>query len=620
MGWRYYTVTNTAEQLGSLGWGLDLSNALPGTEIALRRNAVPGQWNYRNDPYDYAGYSSLGYVDLSSTLGFLQQPNHPADIWYIGVYSPTGALGNFTLTGSQLTGPPVNFDGTGSTISVTNQPIGKFQYFTFTVPANALGWDLRLTNVTGNPQLYICRDQLPPGNGFGWYPGYSTSWPSDYSWTAGYDWTGDYYNPGNVYSYGQVLADGMNDPLTPGTYYVGVFDYTGATPLSYTLLSRGIGTGYTIPVTPIAFSNGVATVSSLVPREAAYYSVVVPTNESSWRVELDTNVGESLMLIQKDALPDSQSANGAAYSLTGGRVMQKAGNEQYLMMPNSGQSNIIAGNYYIAVVSQGVNPSSSTIGTGSSGFTLGSYGPITVTNLGVVDLSGVTDLVVTNPLSPAGQFSAYSFSVPANTLALQVSLTNTTGTPNMYLRADSQLPGGADGYGNDGGQGGTWSSSTLINIASPAATNYTLMVQAEHNGGDASFVVRVHAIGPTPVSFDGGSATIINQAVNVWQYFKIVVPANALGWDLRLTNVTGNPQLYICSSNPPPGNGFGWYPRYSTSWPSDYSWTAGYDWTGIITIPGMCIVMGRCLPMGWAIRFRRERIMLGCTITRGRRR
>jgi hypothetical protein len=204
--------------------------------------------------------------------------------------------------------------------------------------------------------LYICSQEPPPGNGFGWSPSYSTSWPTNYNWTAGYDWTGDYYNPGNVYSYGQVFADGMNNPLTPGTYYVGVFNYTGATPLSYTLLSRGIGTGYTIPVTPIAFSNGVAMVTGLPPREAAYYSVVVPSNTSSWKVRLNDDSGESMMLIQKDALPDSQANNGTAYSVSGGRVMQKAGNEQYLMIPGNGQSNITAGTYYLAVVSQGMKP------------------------------------------------------------------------------------------------------------------------------------------------------------------------------------------------------------------------------------------------------------------------
>ena len=50
-----------------------------------------------------------------------------------------------------------------------------WKYFTFTVPPNAFGWDLRLTNITsGDPYLTICRDRLPfdlgthDYNGNGW--------------------------------------------------------------------------------------------------------------------------------------------------------------------------------------------------------------------------------------------------------------------------------------------------------------------------------------------------------------------------------------------------------------------------------------------------------------------
>ena len=106
-----------------------------------------------------------GYSDLSSTLGFLQQPNHPADVWYIGVYSPFTALGSFVLTGSQVSAAPVGVDGAGSSTNITNQPSTEWNYFVFTVPSNTFGWDLRLTNVTsGDPKLYICRDQLPAFN------------------------------------------------------------------------------------------------------------------------------------------------------------------------------------------------------------------------------------------------------------------------------------------------------------------------------------------------------------------------------------------------------------------------------------------------------------------------
>ena len=585
VGWRYYTVVNTAEQLGSLGWGLDLSNQVPGTEIAIRRNAVPGRWNYRNNPYNSVSYSTTGYVDLSSTLNFLQQPNHPADVWYIGIYTPASALGNFVLKGSQLTGPPVNFDGAGSTTSVTNQPAGKFQYFTFTVPANTFGWDLRIVGATNdNPYLYVCRGQLPtvvsPANVNYYYWYYQSTWPSTYQVQAGYDWTGEYYDNNGVYRYGQVLEMGMGNALQPGTYYVGVMSSAGTTPFSYTLVSRGIGTNFSIPVINLPFTNGVAA-TNLVGREVAYYSIVVPTNLPSWRLELSNNVGESLLMLQKDALPNVAAGGQAPYTLYGGRAMQKAGNEQYLMMPVSGQSNIVAGTYYIGVASEGMNPHSPYLGTNSSSFTLTSYGVMGVTNVGTVDNTGLTDIIITNS-NEGGQFGAYQFSVPVGTLSLAVSLENVTGSPTMLLRADNQLTGGSDGYGNNGGQGYTWQSSTLINIPNPAVTNYTLMVQSVASGGNASYHVRIHALGPLPVTFDGGASNIVNQVAGTWQYFKINVPPNAFGWDLRIVGATNaNPYLYVCRDLAPgPSNPNYYYWYYQSTWPSTYQVQAGYDWTG----------------------------------------
>ena len=134
-----------------------------------------------------------------------------------------------------------------------------------------------------------------------------------------------------------------------------------------------------------------------------------------------------------------------------------------------------------------------------------------MTNIGTVDNSGLTDILVTNS-NEAGQLSAFQFSVPPTTLGLEVSLENIVGDPVMTMRVDSQLPGGYDSYGVDGGQGYTWSSPPLINIVNPAATNYTLMVQAVAAYGNASYRIRIHAIAPEPVVFDGGSYSITNQA------------------------------------------------------------------------------------------------------------
>ena len=225
-----------------------------------------------------------------------------------------------------------------------NQPAGVWQYFGITVPSNAFGWDLRINGATnGNPYLYVCRDQLPSqSNPNYWTPASSSAWPSGYQWQAGYDWTGDYYDYNGVYRYSQVLQMGMGNPLQPGTYYVGVISSTGVNPINYTLVSRGIGTNMSIPIVNLPFTNGVVT-TNLAAREVAYYSIVVPTNLPTWRLELATNSGESLLMLQKDALPNVAAGSYAPTYLYGGRKMQKPGNEQYLLMPYSNQSNIVAG-------------------------------------------------------------------------------------------------------------------------------------------------------------------------------------------------------------------------------------------------------------------------------------
>ncbi len=235
-------------------------------------------------------------------------------------------------------GPPVNFDGCRQHDQRYHKPAGgKISVFHFTVPANALVWICGSFAAirNDNPYLYVCRDQLPtvvsPANVNYYYWYYQSTWPSGYQVQAGYDWTGEYYDNNGVYRYGQVLEMGMGNALQPGTYYVGVMSSSGTTPFSYTLVSRGIGTNLSIPVINLPFTNGVVA-ANLLAREAAYYSIVVPTNLPSWRLELSNNVGESLLMLQKDALPNVWMLAVRTYTLYGGREMQKAGNEQYLMM------------------------------------------------------------------------------------------------------------------------------------------------------------------------------------------------------------------------------------------------------------------------------------------------
>ncbi|RMH52405.1 MAG: hypothetical protein D6682_01960, partial [Zetaproteobacteria bacterium] len=138
-GWRYYQVTDVNAFLSQLGWQLALSNATPGTQLAIRRNAVPSSWNYRSNGSTYDNSSS--HIDYSSASGLLQLPSLPADIWYIGVYSPGQALGTFNLTTSAIPSPQIGFNG--GSVSVVDQYASTWKFFKVTVPVDAYGWDLR---------------------------------------------------------------------------------------------------------------------------------------------------------------------------------------------------------------------------------------------------------------------------------------------------------------------------------------------------------------------------------------------------------------------------------------------------------------------------------------------
>ena len=502
----------------------------------------------------YGNNGGQGYTWQSSTLINIA---NPAVTNYTLMVQSVASDGNASYhVRIHAMGPlPVTFDGGAS--NIVNQVAGTWQYFKINVPPNAFGWDLRIVGATNaNPYLYVCRDLAPgPSNPNYYYWYYQSTWPSTYQVQAGYDWTGEYYDNNGVYRYGQVLEMGMGNALQPGTYYVGVMSSAGTTPFSYTLVSRGIGTNFSIPVINLPFTNGVAA-TNLVGREVAYYSIVVPTNLPSWRLELSNNVGESLLMLQKDALPNVAAGGQAPYTLYGGRAMQKAGNEQYLMMPVSGQSNIVAGTYYIGVASEGMNPHSPYLGTNSSSFTLTSYGVEPVTNLGPV---GVTDLLSTNSLR-GGQNALYQFRVPNGMPAVEVRLDNVTGGPYMTLITGTNSPIPYNSYGYNGGVSYSWSSPTIITLPNPTATNYSLTVQASTLNGvivDAISTVHVRQM-PTPVlAFDASlnSGSISNTASGVLlngqsAYYQVTVPAMlngqpVIGWKLGVTQSTGTPSIRV---------------------------------------------------------------------------
>lgn len=631
-GWRYYALTNINEQLGSLGWQLQLSNQAPGTVLAIRRNAVPGQWNFRNyDNYLYT--SAAGYVDKASSYGLLQDPGHQADIWYIGVYTPDDALRNFALHGDLLTGRPVDFDG-GITNIAVQQP-GEWGFFKFVIPSDTMGWDLRLVNITGSPRFVVCRDTLPVdlNTSIGWSPDYwnfsgGTNWPSGLQCADG-DWTGSsYYRI-------PVLAMGMGNPLQPGTYYVGVQDPINV--CGFTLQSRGIGvTSQSIRIKDLAFTGSVTNLS-LQSGEADYYRIVVPAGVPNFKLHLSALTGELLLKVQQQYLPNSRyvSPYGRVRAGYGGQLAMKPGNEEFMLLPqNSGEFaeglTLTPGTNYVAVVSQGVSFPDGTYydtpgggwGAGTTSYVLSS-GSEPVTSLPNT-LSYGNDLQLTASQA-GGTMKFYQFNVPTGIASIEVRLENRSGNPVMYLNNGSNLVGTwwenwgpywpyQSAYGNFGGtnfQSRLYNGcqSDLITVVNPAAGPYSLSIFSSGNNDevvlDASYRIRVRAVPPPVVAFDSGAYDVTNQPAGTWQFFQVTVPADAAGWDIRLVNVTnGSPKMVVCRDSLPNGlnSSTGWSPDYwnaydATNWPGGLQWL-NTDWTGCGVIPMLAMGMGNPLTPG----------------------
>ena len=285
-GWWYYALTDIPPQVGALGWELLLAGQIPGTQIALRRNKVPGRWLYRangnvSTPLD----TNTQYMDYFGNTGFLQRPGHQADVWYVGIYTPQQALGAFTLDAHPMVPATVGFDG--SNAAVTGLEPGRWKFQRVDVPAGVLGWEVRLSGVTGgDPRIVVRRDQLPSGLGttFQWYPSYGAAWPSGNQWSADLnDWAGRIYDAGSSVRLDyRRLVMSVGRPLEPGTYFVGVYNSHATSATSYTIESRGIGTGQSYPVTTLSYTAGSsATITNLPPHEAAFFKVAIPAGTSS---------------------------------------------------------------------------------------------------------------------------------------------------------------------------------------------------------------------------------------------------------------------------------------------------------------------------------------------------
>jgi hypothetical protein len=584
-GWRYYIVNDITSQVGALGWMLELANHVPGTEIAIRRNAVPGRWKFRQWNYGYD--QETEHIDHKSSLGFLERPNHPADIWYVGIYQPAQALGNFTLTTKVMEATALTFNGGVATI--TNQTSGRWRYFKVTVPEDAKGWDLRVDTVnSGRPRMVI-RAELVPG-AYGDYPWWgfwnATDWDTGWYMSPGGDLTRRNYrwvNDSNIIDEsGRAMLVGMGAPLRAGVFFIGVSDLwttPDGTPLSYTIRSRGIGEGATwsIPIQTLAFNGGTASATNLSPRDLRIYKVTVPPSASSFALDLVPTTGDAMMAVKKGGLPNHEAGYSSSDGTPGTR-RQKNGPEFFYRYPDYDAQTITGGDYYVAIGAEGAV-------TAQDGYIRGGTTSFTLTSRGEMPVAGPTALSTEAPISYKnqslryGEQKAYRLTVPSGISSMEIRLTKRAGNPYFNVSRDRPFPSPSQNYNaSEGGHGSLTANDDIATIQAPSGT-YTVLVTANALNGEpaAEFDLDIIARGESVIPFNGGNAAVVAQESQTWRYFKVEVPQGALGWDLRIENVSrGKPRMVIRRDLLP--ETFSTNPSCCPGLSSQSQWQTGWTW------------------------------------------
>ena len=623
-GWVYYRVDNVPEQLNYIGWELLLSQHALNSELAIRRNAIPAYGKYRTKGAIKDGDKR---VDITSATGLLQDPNHEADVWYIGVYSQNLPLGAFHLVTRAPQLSTLNFNGgttaVGSPLcdAPTDQPVTAVRYFKVTVPAGSLGWDVRLTGVTspidGNVQMIIRRDALPK-NFLGENPANNKdTWESGAHFKVEGDYTDDYDASGNDVN-GQFFTAGMGKPLVPGDYYIGVG--VPSPPKSggnvcYTITSRGIGVGndgngqaYAIQVEDLPLDG--TTSKTLPSRDIAVYRVVVPANTPGWMLKLQPDAGqEASLAVGIGGVPNIDAGTRRAIddiTFHQGVIREHTGSDYYYrfakrnLQTSTDEEFLEPATYYAVVESEGAGRSpSDRAASGSAHYTLTSAAMPYTDVTGSPLIEGETKSW-TGKVLPYGEMHLYRVRAAPGVAAMDIRLKNTVGKPYLFVEKAAtgvfRLPGVEmpdheyevalsqdpknSGYERD------FAHPSLITVPAPSG-DYWVLVTNEYQDDpqlEGGYDLEIEGKATPDLPFNGGSIEVTvddPQPANTWRYYKVVVPANAVGWDLRLENVTsGLPEMVIARTDfpvkPPPFTTTSGLAS-ATSWAANQQWATGKD-------------------------------------------
>src|SRR4030095_14474022 len=125
---------------------------------------------------------------------------------------------------------------------------------------------------------------------------------------------------------GRYFFAGRGNPLESGKYYIAVQSGPGNTnDLNYELHLRGLFPNGSFTDVPFV---GSAAKTQAMPHQVDWYRVQVPENSSSWKLRLNCNAGDGMLVVHQPGLLPNYGALGTTLtSSINGMKVQKLSHE-----------------------------------------------------------------------------------------------------------------------------------------------------------------------------------------------------------------------------------------------------------------------------------------------------
>ena len=160
--------------------------------------------------------------------------------------------------------------------------------------------------------------------------------------------------------------------------------------------------------------------------------------------------------------------------------------------------------------------------------------------MGVSSLQANTLLNEQNLTHVKGTQKYYTINVPANSTALNVVLSNIIGDPDMYVRyGEKPTLSTYDCRPYEG-----LHTDETCNMDNPQAGTWHILIDAYKDFSGATLTATVENDTP-PAPTDSLNIPNITESKGTKKYYTINVPANSTALNVLLSNIIGDPDMYV---------------------------------------------------------------------------